>query len=228
MIPGKTIQTSIGKKVLMASSGLILVGFVIMHLLGNLTIFLGPDALNAYALKLRHFGALRGGARAVLLFAVIVHIVTSIQLTIENRRARPVGYRIQRTAETTLGAKTMALSGFVLLAYLVYHLLHFTFGVTHPYLAHLTDSLGRHDVYTLVVVSFQNLYLSLAYVVAMAILCLHLGHGIGSAPQTLGLNTESTIPVFQRLGRILAGLLFLGYSAIPLAVLSGFIQSAAP
>lgn len=222
------LRTSLGKKVLMAVSGLILVGFVIMHVLGNLTIFLGPDALNAYALKLRHFGALLWVARGVLLLAVIVHLVTSIQLTIENRRARPVGYRVQRTVETTLGAKTMALSGILLLAYLVYHLLHFTFGVTHPQLAHLTDPLGRHDVYTMVVVSFQNRSLSLAYLIAMAMLCLHVGHGIGSAPQTLGLTTESTIPVFQRFGRILAGLLFLGYSAIPLAVLGGFIRPIAP
>lgn len=223
-----SLRTSLGKKVLMAVSGLILVGFVIMHLLGNLTIFFGPDALNAYALKLQHLGALLWVARSVLLLAVIVHIVTSIQLTIENRRARPITYRVQRTAETTLAARTMALSGFLLLAYIIYHLLHFTFGVTHPHLAHLTDALGRHDVYTMAVVSFQNPYLSLAYIVAMAILCLHLGHGIGSAPQTLGLNTESTIPVFRRLGRILAGALFLGYSAIPLAVLSGFIRSTAP
>ena len=216
--------TSIGRKAFMASTGLILLLFVISHLMGNLLIFLGPDALNAYALKLRHLGAGLWFARGVLLAAVVVHSVTSIQLSLENRAARPIRYGRYQTAEATLSSRTMLLSGLLVLAYLVYHLLHFTFQTAHPEVAHLTEAQGHHDVYRMVVVSFQQPPISLVYIVAMALLFSHLRHGIASAFQSLGVNNERTLAAVECVGAILSWALFLGYSAIPIAVLSGIVK----
>ena len=218
------LRSSIGKKALMAVSGLVLVGFIISHLLGNLLIFSGADALNAYGAKLRHLGWLLWAARVFLIVAVGVHITTSLQLAIENRRARPQRYQVQRYAETSLTARAMLVSGGLVLAYLVYHLLHFTFRVTNPEVSHGVDALGRHDIYTMVVRSFQQPPIALAYIAGMACVCLHLGHGVASAFQTLGLTTERTIPVLGWISRLFALAVFLGYCAIPVAVLSGIIQ----
>ena len=206
-----------------AVTGLLLIGFVIMHLLGNLLVFGGPDAINAYAHKMRTVGPLLWVVRAGLLAVALLHIVTSIQLAIENRRARPIGYRVSRAAETTLSARTMALTGMLLLAYLVYHLLHFTFRVTHPGLSHLTDGRGRHDVYAMVVLSFRDPLLSLVYIAAMALLCSHLSHGASSFLQTLGLATDRTLPRIRQAARLLAFGIFVGYSLIPAAALLGWL-----
>ncbi len=219
-------NASIGKKAIMAVSGLVLVLFVIGHLMGNLLVFFGPEALNGYALKLRHLGPGLWIARGFLLTALIAHVWVSIHLSRENRKARPVGYRVYRTIETDYATRTMFLSGFLVLAYIIYHLLHFTFGVTNPGVAHLTDSLGHHDVYSMVVRSFQNPLISVGYIVGMALLWSHLNHGVASAFQSLGLNTGRTIPFIGRIGKTISILLFLGYCAIPIAVLFGLIRPA--
>jgi succinate dehydrogenase / fumarate reductase cytochrome b subunit len=218
------LRSSIGKKVLMAASGLVLVGFVVMHLAGNLLIFGGRDALNAYGVKLRDYGALLWAARGVLIAAVVIHIITSIQLSLENRRARPQPYARLDSDTTSLAARTMLLSGVLLLAYLAYHLLHLTFGVTDPVVFTAKDPLGRHDIYGMVVRGFRNPWISLAYLAGVGCVCLHLSHGIGSMAQTLGLNNERTIPIMTWTGRILSLLLFLGYAAIPVAVLAGAVR----
>ena len=209
---------------MVALTGLMLLGFVIMHLLGNLTIFLGPDGLNAYALKLRHLGALLWVARAVLLVAVVVHIVFSIRLSIENRLARPERYAKLASRQSTEASRGMWISGLMILAFLAYHLAHFTFGLTHPSLAHLTDAAGRHDIYTMVVASFQSSTISALYLVAMGLLCSHLSHGIASTCQTLGVNNEATIPVVKRIGSALAALIFVGYASIPVAAWLGLLR----
>ncbi len=220
----KLFSSSIGRKALMAASGMALVLFLIGHLMGNLLIFSGPDAINAYALKLRKLGWLLWAARAGLLAAVILHTVTSIQLALENRRARPVAYQVYRTAETDWIRRTMMLSGVLLLGYLVYHLLHFTFHATNPELGRLRDPLGHQDVYRMMVLGFSRPWVSIAYIAGVAAVCLHVSHGIGSAFQTLGLNNDKTLPVFTWAGRLLALGLFLGYSAIPLAVWAGVVK----
>lgn len=217
------LRSSIGKKALMAVSGLVLVGFIISHLLGNFLIFGGPDALNAYGAKLRHLGWWLWAARIFLIVMVVVHIMTSVELAVENRRARPQGYRIQRYAQTTPAARAMLVSGLLVLAYLVYHLLHFTFRVTNPEISHGVDALGRHDIYTMMVRSFQRTPISLAYIAGMAFACLHLSHGVASAFQTLGLTTERTIPVLSWISRLFALAIFLGYISIPIAVLLGVV-----
>jgi succinate dehydrogenase / fumarate reductase cytochrome b subunit len=221
---GSRLRSSIGKKALMALSGLVLVGFLISHLLGNLLIFGGPDALNAYGAKLRHLGWGLWAARGFLLVMAGVHIVTSLQLAAENRRARPRRYHVQRYAETTPAARSMLVSGVLVLAYVIYHLLHFTFRVTNPSISHGVDALGRHDIYAMVVGSFHQPAIALAYVAGMACVCLHLSHGVASAFQTLGLNSERTVPVFSWISRLFAAAMFLGYCAIPAAVLSGVVR----
>ena len=218
------LSSSIGKKVLMALSGLALSGFVLAHLAGNLLIFRGPGALNAYAAKLEHLGPWLWVPRAGLLAAIIVHIWTSVQLSLENRRARPQPYARFRPVETTLAARTMMATGILLLAFLIYHLLHFTFRVTNPEISHGLDAFGRRDVYTMVVRSFQQPLLSLAYLLGVGAVCFHLSHGIASTCQTLGLNNERTLALVSQAGAWAAVLIFLGYSAIPLAALLGMVK----
>ena len=217
------LKSSIGKKALMAVSGLMLVGFLISHLLGNLLIFRGPDALNAYAAKLRHYGALLWVARGVLLAAVVVHIITSMKLAVENRRARPQAYQVYGVKETNLARRTMVASGLLVLAYIVYHLLQFTFGVTNPAISHAVDSLGRHDVYAMVVGSFRQIPIVLTYVLGLALVSLHLSHGVASAFQTLGLTNDRTLPLLVVCSRLFALALFIGYSSIPAAIWLGRI-----
>lgn len=217
-------QSSIGKKVLMALSGLMLVGFTIAHVMGNLLIFRGPAALNAYGQKLRDLGALLWMARAGLLAALVIHVWTSIALSIENRRARPRGYTLHHMRRTTLAARFMLISGLAVVVYMAYHLLHFTFGVVHPEWSHSLDSLGHRDIYAMVVRNFQQWPMVLIYVLGVGAVCVHLSHGIGSMAQTLGVNSERTINLTMSLGRWLALAIFLGYSAIPLAVLCGVVR----
>ena len=220
----RLLSCSIGKKVVMAASGLMLFGFVIAHLLGNLMIFSGPDALNGYAHHVRDFGPWLWLARGALLLALIAHVATSIQLSRENRAARPQPYRMSRYGETTLAARTMLLSGGLLLAYLMYHLLHFTFRVTNPELSHAIDRFGHAQVYAMVVRSFQIPAISFTYLLAMTLLWLHLMHGLGSAAQTLGLNNERTLRAVSLAGRAIALGIFAGYCSIPIGVLFGIIR----
>ena len=208
----------------MALTGLILLGFVILHLAGNLLVYQGPEALNAYAKKLRDLGPLLWVARAGLLATVSVHFWLAIVLTKENRAARPRGYAVFRPTHTTASARTMMVSGLLLTAFIIYHLLHFTFQIAHPEVAHLTDAQGHHDVYRMVVLSFHQPPISRVYIVAMALLFSHLRHGIASACQSLGVNNERTLAAVQCVGAILSWMLFLGYVSIPLAVLFGIIQ----
>ena len=219
-----SFSSSIGKKALMAVSGLVLLGFVVMHLLGNLLVFRGSDALNAYAVKLRHLGGLLWAARGLLLAAALIHIWTSIALSRENAKARPRAYRVKEPLLTNYAAQTMLLSGVLTLAYIIYHLLHFTFGVTYPTLFDKTDPSGRHDVYSMVVLSFQHPLISWVYLAGVGLLCLHLSHGISSTCQTLGVNNERTIPVVAWIGRVVAALLFIGYASIPVSILLGLVR----
>ncbi len=211
----------------MAVTGLVLLGFVVAHLAGNLLIFGGPELLNSYAQHLRDLGPLLWAARLVLLTAVVLHILTAVQLTLENKKARgPVDYQRGAVIQTTYAARTMALSGFIVLAYIIYHLLHFTFGVTHPEISHGVDALGRHDVYTMVVLSFRQPLITFGYVFSMALLCLHLSHGFKSLFQSLGLNDERFEPRLRTLSRVLAAAIFIGYSAIPAAIYFGLVKPA--
>ena len=217
-------KSSIGKKALMSATGLVLFGFVIMHMLGNLQIFLGAEALNNYAEMLQGIPEALWLVRAILLACLMFHMWTAAVLTVENRRARPIPYQVKNTVKATFASKTMMISGLTILFFIVYHLLHYTFGVLEPEYFHLADVKGRHDVYTMVVSSFRHRSVSLTYVTAMAFLALHLDHGAAVWLQSLGLATEKMRPFLDKFGRVSAIVVFVGNSSIPLAVMSGLLR----
>jgi succinate dehydrogenase / fumarate reductase, cytochrome b subunit len=220
-------RSSIGKKMIVAVTAVVLMLFVIGHLLGNLQIFLGPDWINGYSQHLRDLGPLLWAVRLFLLASVIAHIYVSIQLAIENRRARPEAYIEREYVKATFASRHMVLSGLIVLAFIIYHLAHFTVRVTDRRFALLKmDPLGHYDVYSMMVYAFQNYYVSAFYVLALFLLTLHLSHGSSSFFQSLGLNDKKLTPRFALGGRIFAWVLFLGYTSIPVAILLGTIKPA--
>ena len=208
----------------MGVSGAVLFGFIIGHLAGNLQIFEGQDRLNAYSAYLKNLGELLWIARIGLLVMVLVHIKTSIALTLENRAARPIAYAEKKYIKASLASRTMMWSGTVVLAFIIYHLLHFTFLKVHPQYGHLVDAQQRHDVYSMVVLSFQQPAIVVTYIVCLFLLCFHLSHGISSMFQSLGINNLAARPVLSKAAPVIAWLIFAGYAAIPLAVLSGVVK----
>ena len=220
-------RSSVGKKFIVAITGIILILFVVGHLLGNLQIFLGPDWINGYAEHLRELGPFLWVIRVSLLVTVIVHIYVTIRLAIENRRARPQRYREKEHVKATFASRSMVLSGLIILAFLIYHLAHFAVRVTDPRFALLkNDPLNHYDVYSMMVYGFQNIFVSGFYVLGMFLLALHLSHGSSSFFQSLGLNDKKWTPRLAFGGRILAWAIFVGYTAIPVAVLFGLVKPA--
>lgn len=220
-------RSSIGKKIIVAVTGVILIGFIIGHLLGNLQIFLGPDYINSYAEKLRAMGPVLWVVRAFLLVTVVAHIYVTIRLAIDNRRARGSSYVEKDYTKATTASRTMALSGLVVLAFIVYHIAHFTVRVTDPrFLLLKADPLNRYDVYSMMVYGFQSWIVSGFYILAMFLLTLHLSHGTSSFFQSLGLNDKKLTPRLARAGRIFAWLIFIGYTSMPVAVLLGLVKPA--
>ena len=218
------LTTSTGKKYLMALSGLVLVFFVIGHLLGNLQVFLGPEAINRYAVFLRSTGELLWAARIGLLAMVVIHIWTAVSLTLENRAARPIPYTYKRYVKASYASRTMAISGFILLAFIVYHLMHYTFMVVHPEYQNLRDPLGRHDVYSMIVLGFTQPAIALWYVIGVFLLGMHLSHGVSSMFQSLGLNNDALRARLSRAGQVLGWLIFIGYASMPIAVQLGILK----
>lgn len=220
-------RSSIGKKMIVAITGIILILFVIGHLLGNLQIFLGPDWINGYSEHLRELGPLLWAVRLALLATVIIHIVVTIRLAIDNRRARPERYRERDYVKATFASRHMVMSGLIVLAFVIYHLAHFTVRVTDQRFALLkADPLGHYDVYSMMVYAFQSYYVSAFYILGLFLLALHLSHGSSSFFQSLGLNNKKLTPRLALGGRIFAWALFIGYTSIPVAVLFGFIRPA--
>ena len=220
-------HSSVGRKTIVAVTGMILILFVVGHLLGNLQIYLGPEWINGYSQHLRDLGPLLWMIRAFLLASVILHIYFTILLAIENRRARPEAYRNRNYVKASWASRHMVVSGLVVLAFIIFHLLHFTARKFNPQFPLLKlDPLNRYDVYSMMVYGFQNVYVSVFYVVGLFLLTLHLTHGSSSFFQSLGFNNERLTPKLAIGGRIFAWLLFVGYTSIPLAVLLGFIKPA--
>ena len=218
------LSSSIGRKWIVALTGLGLFGFVVGHLIGNLQVFLGPEPLNRYALFLQSLGELLWVIRLGLLAMVVAHIVFTIKLRMENRAARPVGYAVTNRRAATLPARMMTLSGLMVLCFIIFHLLHFTAQKIDPSFAHMTDAMGRHDVYRMMITGFKNPWASGFYIVAVGLLAMHLNHGIGSLFQTLGLNSAKLRPLWEKGGVAFSWLIFLGYASIPVAVLTGVLK----
>ena len=212
-------QTTVGKKAVMAVTGVVLFGFVIAHLIGNLQIFLPPDVINRYSAALKSLPALLWSARIVLLVSVILHIWSSIQLARLQSAARPVRYVRKVNTHSTYASRTMMWSGPILLAFIIFHLLHFTFGIIHP-----GGHFDEHNVYNNVVTGFQVWPISLFYVIAMVMLCYHLYHGLWSVFQTLGVGHPVYTPWLRVAAKIVAVAIAVGEISIPVAVLAGFIK----
>jgi succinate dehydrogenase / fumarate reductase cytochrome b subunit len=219
--------SSIGKKYLMALSGLVLIGFVFVHMAGNLQILLGQEKINAYAHALQSLPLpILWGSRLFLLAAVLVHAVTAYQLVKENRRARPNQNYIETTKRAGLASLKMGLTGSILLAFIVFHLLHFTIRTIYPEYSEMMTVVGSpdsneiHDVYSMVLAGFQHTWISVFYVVAMFLLCGHLAHGVSSAFQSLGIRSESWRVKLELAAKAYACLIFVGFSIVPLLVLA--------
>ncbi len=220
----RLVTSSLGKKCLTAVTGAGLFVFVIGHLLGNLQVFLGPEAINRYGHFLQTTPEILWPARIGLLAFVIVHIWTSIALTIENRAARNQRYEVKKVVDASLASRTMIWSGGIIFAFVGFHLAHYTLMVIHPEYRNLYDQFGRHDVYRMMVIGFSNPWVSGFYALGIGLLCLHLGHGIGSMFQSLGLKNEVWAARINVFGIIVSTLIFLGYVSIPAAVLAGVVK----
>jgi succinate dehydrogenase / fumarate reductase cytochrome b subunit len=223
-------QSSIGKKWIVALTGLVLVAYVLGHLVGNLQIFL-PDRgahINAYGTFLHSLGPLLWVIRAFLLACFIIHIVTTIQLAIENKRARPQGYQNPHYRKSSFAGRSMVMSGLIVFCFVVFHILHFTADVVNPSFANMKETLPngteRHDIYRMVVTGFHNPAASCFYILGMILLCLHLSHGFGSLVQTLGLNSSKLAPWLVNGGRLLALIICIGYISIPIAVMTHILH----
>jgi len=216
------LTNAVGRKVLMAASGLLMVLFVVVHLLGSSSIFVGPDGINAYAEKLHSLGPLVWIFRAVMLALLLVHAWFGVTLTLENSAANPAKYAVSRKLKATFSSETMIWTGLILLAFLVYHLLQFTVRIT-PDIVKGVDAKGRYDVFTMVVGSFQHTWIALIYVGFMIALFLHLSHGIQSFFQTLGLSNDRTLPTYNALGKVVSVIFLVGYCAIPVTILAGIL-----
>lgn len=212
---------TIVKKAIMAITGFVLFGFVSGHLLGNLQVFLGPERLNAYAAFLKSNLELLWGARITLLICVTAHITVTIQLAKLKSQARPVAYVKKDNAHSSGASRSMYLSGPMIAAFVVYHLLHLTVGAVHP-------QFSETDVYSNVVFGFQQWPVSIAYVIAIGLLCLHLRHGIYSMFQTLGIAHPRHTPRIKAVANVISVLYFLGYVSIPAAVVAGLLSPNGP
>jgi succinate dehydrogenase / fumarate reductase cytochrome b subunit len=217
-------RSTIGKKYVMAITGLIWFGYLVVHLWGNLKIYAGPTFLNDYGGFLRtvgepFFGAqqLLWLARIVLIPAFIIHVWAALQLTGRDRQSRPRGYAMRRNLESTIASRTMIYGGIFILLFVVYHVLDFTFGTVNP-------SFEDGNIYHNVIASFRLWPVSVFYILAMVAVGLHLFHGIWSTFQTLGWNTARTNRLIRNVATFLAVLLTLGNISIPLAVLTGVVR----
>lgn len=217
-------QSSVGRKIIMAVTGIVLVAFVCVHLLGNSSVFIGADAINAYAQKLHSLGPFVWVFRLVMLAAFAIHIIFGIQLTLENRAATPEKNVQVKRLKTGFGAETMIVSGLVMLAFVVYHLLQFTVRVTNPEIYIPLGNSGMVDVYFMVVNGFKSTLTVIIYLIGMAFLFLHVSHGFQSLFQTIGLSNDKSLPVMGMVSKLVGFVLLVGYISIPLLIVAGLIK----
>lgn len=218
------VRSTIGRKYLVALTGVVLVGFVIVHMAGNLQIFGGPDLINHYGHVLQSNKILLWTARLGLLAAVGVHIWGAISLAVENKQARPQAYQKKNTIQATLASLTMVISGTVILAFIIFHILHFTTKDIDPSYRDLRVQIGNEgplvpDVYGMMVKGFSNPYISAFYIISVGFLCFHLSHGVGSIFQSMGWRTRRSAPLTDFLAKAVAIVVFLGMAGVPVAVL---------
>ncbi len=212
-------SSTTGKKAVMGLTGAILFGFVTVHMLGNLQVFEGPEKLNAYGRFLHGAPELLWGARIFLLISVLLHIWASVELAVRKSSARPVAYFKRDNIASTYASRTMYWSGPILLAFIIFHLLHLTAGVIHP-----GGLFVDADVYHNVVAGFQVWYVSAWYIFSMILLGFHIRHGAWSMFQSLGINHPRHTPILRQAALIFAIVIVAGYISIPVSVLLGLVK----
>lgn len=245
----RLINSSIGAKIVMALTGVVLVGFLVVHMAGNLQVYIGPEKFNGYAQGLKGTPALVWGVRLVLLASIGLHIWSALKLKAINSAARPRDYAAPRTyRKTNAAARMMLLSGVVVLAFIVYHLLHFTIGAVQPDSFHLHEifdvatqtwvradnpalveqlphHMVRHDAYSMFVRGFQHPLVAGSYIVAMLLLGMHLAHAVSSMLHTLGLSKGAARRrTNERIGAAIATIIVLGNLSFPIAVQAGLVH----
>ncbi len=241
------IHSTIGRKILMALSGLVLVLFVMGHMLGNLQIFLGPDVINAYAYKLHHLlpATALWAVRLVLLGTIAVHLWAAITLTLDNRKARPQGYEEDKVVQASYSSRTMRMSGIILLAFIIFHIAHFTvrivpgkqyeeFGVLEKTMVPLVQDgevvmKNGHEITTfnvndMMVSGFEVWWVSAFYIIATGLLCMHLTHGFSSMFQSVGLRNGLWRKRLDRVALAYGWIVFLGFAIIPISVMTGLLK----
>ena len=214
------MNSSVGCKILMALTGLAMVGFLIAHLSGNLLVFKGPEALNAYAKMLKDYSGVLWVLRIGLIASFCLHIYSAIRLTRLNRRSSAYTYKVSSYKKSTLVSRTMMLTGMTLLFFVLYHLAHLTFRFTHPEF----ESFGEFDVYKMLIVSFKSPLLSFFYIISVAFLMGHLVHGLQSFWRTLGLRNKKYDDLLSTGSLWLGVILALGFISIPVSIFFELIQ----
>lgn len=219
-------RSTVGKKIIMAVTGLIGIGFVIAHMAGNLQVFVGADKINAYGALLHGpLAEVTWGLRAVLIVAVVLHVVMAMQLTHRARNARPIGYAHREPQVSTLASRTMRWGGLLIAVFIVVHLLHFTTQRIDPAgWAGKTDAAGHRDIYGNIVASFHIWWATAFYVAAMIALGLHLYHGAWSSLRTLGYAKPSGHPLKRRIAMAVAVIVWAGFTLVPVGVAVGLIR----
>ena len=222
--------STIGRKILMALTGFVMSGFVLIHMLGNLQFFIGPEAINSYAHHLQTLPPpILWGFRLTLLLSVVIHATMAILLFGEKADARPQPYEVKKTLQATLYSKTMMVTGILLLCFIVFHILHFTvkvLPVAYTPSAYTVTQEGATftipNVYEMMVRGFQNTWISVFYIIGTGALCFHLSHGISSMFQTMGLRNEKWRYPLNYLALFYGWGVFLGFAIIPVSVMMGW------
>jgi succinate dehydrogenase / fumarate reductase cytochrome b subunit len=219
-------RSTIGKKIIMAVTGLIGIGFVILHMAGNLQVFVSQDKINSYGALLHGpLAELTWLLRIVLIVAVVLHVLMAYQLTMLSRAARPVGYQQKEPQVATIASRMMKWGGVLLLVFIVVHLLHFTTETIDPGgWRGMTDNQGHRDVYGNIVASFRIWWVAAFYIIAMIALGLHLYHGAWSSMRTLGYAKPSAHPLHRRIALLVTLIVWLGFTIIPVGVIAGIIR----
>lgn len=213
----------------MAVTGFAMFGFVIGHLIGNLQIFLGPEAINRYGSFLQSLGEMLWVARISLLVMIFLHIWAAIKLSAENKAARPVNYVQWDPTAASYASRTMLMSGLIIFFFIIYHLLHFTvqtreLNFTGQDFHTLVDAKGRHDVYRMMVQGFNQPIVSVFYIIAIGLLSLHLSHGVSAMLQSLGWKKNSYAGLLDGFSKAISIFIFIGYISIPISILLGFVK----
>lgn len=216
-------QNTVGKKMIMAFTGIFLVLFVILHLLGNSSIFFGPDGINAYTEKLHSLPALVWGFRLIMIVLLSIHVYFGITLYLDNRDARPFQYKVKKSLRATFASKNMIWTGAAIAAFLIYHLLHFTIRVLSIRAVGL-DSNQRPDIFSMVLSGLTEIHSLIIYTFGLIALFLHMFHGVQSLFQTMSLSTEGVQNSIIKYSRTVAVLIFIAYLTIPAVILAGMLK----